>query len=104
MTPRLGEFADELRAFWPRYVAHHAHPVNRALHYAADCAVVVGVLASLVLGRPWPGAAGAAAALALVVIGHVAVEGNAPLVFRRPLVATLCNLRMAWLALRGRTL
>jgi hypothetical protein len=101
MTTRLG---DEVRAFWPRYVAHHAHPANRALHYVADCAAVVGILASLVLRHPWPAPAGAAAALALVVIGHVAVEANAPLVFRRPLVASLCNLRMAWLALRRRTL
>jgi hypothetical protein len=92
---------DELRAFWPRYVAHHAHPANRALHYAADWAAVLGVLASLVLRRPLPAAAGALAALALVVIGHVTIERNAPLVFRRPLLATLCNLRMACRARKG---
>jgi hypothetical protein len=96
--PRLEE---QLRAFWPHYVAHHAHPANRALHYAADCVVIGGFLASVVLREPWPAAAGAGTGLALVVVGHVLVEKNAPLVFRRPLLATLCNVRMAWRALHS---
>jgi hypothetical protein len=95
---RLGQ---EVRAFWPHYIAHHAHPVNRALHYAADCVVVGGFLASVATHEPWPAIAGAGTGLALVVAGHVWVEKNAPLVFRRPLLATLCNVRMAWLAMRS---
>jgi hypothetical protein len=99
--PSLAKLDGQLRAFWPHYVAHHTHPANRALHYAADCIVVVGVLASAVLRVPWAAIAGAGTGLALVVAGHVLVEKNAPLVFRRPLLATLCNVRMAWLALRS---
>jgi hypothetical protein len=91
----------QLHAFWPHYLAHHTHPGNRALHYAADCVVLGGFLASLAVRAPWPAAAGAGAGLALVVVGHVLVEKNAPLVFRRPVLATLCNVRMAWLALRS---
>jgi hypothetical protein len=90
---------DELRAFWPRYLAHHTHPANRALHYAADCALAIGLVASIACWRPLPAAAGALCAVALVVAGHVLVERNAPLVFRHPLLASLCNVRMAWLAL-----
>jgi hypothetical protein len=101
VSPPLARLEEQVRAFWPHYIAHHAHPANRALHYAADCIVVGGFLACVVLRAPWPAIAGAATALALVVVGHVLVERNAPLVFRRPLLATLCNVRMAWLALRA---
>jgi hypothetical protein len=90
---------DQLRAFWPDYLGHHSHPANRALHYAADFAFGIGVLASIALGRPLLAAAGVGAGLALVTVGHVFVEHNSPLVFRRPLLATICNARMAWLAL-----
>jgi hypothetical protein len=97
-----GTFRDELRAFWPVYLAHHARPANRVLHYAADCAFGLGVVASAALRRPLLGGVGLLCALALVTAGHAFVERNAPLVFRRPLLATICNMRMAWLALRGR--
>jgi hypothetical protein len=96
----LAKHREQLRAFWPHYVGHHAHPANRALHYAADCVVVGGFLACVVLREAWPAIEGLGAGLALVVAGHVLVEKNAPLVFRRPLLATLCNVRMAWLAAR----
>jgi hypothetical protein len=97
----LARLAAELRAFWPHYVAHHAHPGNRTLHYAADCVVVGGFLACVVLRDARPAIAGAGAGLALVVAGHLFVEKNAPLVFRHPLLATLCNVRMAWHAVRA---
>jgi hypothetical protein len=97
----LSRLEEQLRAFWPHYLAHHAHPANRALHYAADCVVVGGFLASVVLREPWPAAGGAGVGLALVVVGHVLVERNAPLLFRRPVLATLCNVMLAWRALRS---
>jgi hypothetical protein len=92
----------DLRAFWPEYQAHHAHPLNRALHYLADMVVMVGAAAALILLRPWVAAIGGALGLALVVAGHTLVEGNAPLVFRHPILATLCNARMLWIAIRHR--
>jgi hypothetical protein len=100
VSPSLARLEAQLRAFWPHYIAHHAHPANRALHYAADCVVVGGFLACVVLREAWPAIAGSGAGLALVVAGHLLVEKNAPLVFRHPLLATLCNVRMAWLAVQ----
>jgi hypothetical protein len=97
----LARFESRLRAFWPHYVAHHAHPANRALHYAADCIVVGGFLACVILRDARTAIASAGTALALVVVGHLFVEKNAPLVFRHPLLATLCNVRMAWRAARA---
>jgi hypothetical protein len=95
------ELLAEVEAFWPHYLRHHSHPLNRALHYAADMAVVAGVILGCRHGRLSPVLLGAAAGLALVTIGHTLVEGNSPLVFRRPILATICNVRMAVRALRG---
>jgi hypothetical protein len=92
---------DELRAFWPHYLAHHASQANRALHYAADLTFAICAVASIALARPLLAVAGLGASLSLVTIGHVVFEHNAPLVFRRPLLATLCNARLAWIALYG---
>jgi hypothetical protein len=91
----------EARSFWPEYLAHHTHPVNRALHYLADFIVIGSAIAALVLERTWIAVLGASLGLALVLVGHGLVERNAPLVFRHPLLATLCNARMVGKACVG---
>jgi hypothetical protein len=86
MPRRLSSFEE----FWPYYVALHAHPSNRALHFLGMSLALAAVAAALALAAPaW------LAFVPLLVygpawVGHTFVEKSRPAIFTYP-----------WWSLRG---
>jgi hypothetical protein len=97
MTRRFATFEE----FWPYYVAQHAEPANRALHFlGTSLAVAAGVTAATLAQPLW---------LLLVPVagygpawaGHAFVERNRPATFSHPLWSLRGDLRMyrlMWMA------
>lgn len=94
--------AVSFEAFWPRYLAEHARPATRTVHVAGTWLGVAVLLWALLVGPWW-------LALLAPVIGygaafgsHALIEHNRPASFTHPLWSLRGDLRMAWLAARGR--
>ncbi len=89
-------------AFWLVYLRDHANRATRAAHYAGVAAAAAGTVGWVTSGHiPWL-AAGLAAFLALVALGHGAIEKNRIFTLGRPLWTAAACLRMAFCALVGR--
>ncbi|MEM9072634.1 MAG: DUF962 domain-containing protein [Myxococcota bacterium] len=80
----------ELNAYWPRYLAHHTHRKNRALHDLGD----LSVLASLLTFNPFLIAMGVGVGYSFAFAGHFFVEGRKPATLEHPVLAGLSNWRM----------
>jgi hypothetical protein len=88
--------------FWAHYLAAHADPRCRALHYA-------GTLAALGLVAHAMATADRRSLIAAPIVGygaawfgHIVFEGNRPATFGHPLWSALSDLRMLGLFLSGR--
>ena len=88
--------------FWPHYLAAHADPRCRAMHYA-------GTLAALGLlghgardGRLALGCRRAGVGYAPAWFGHAVFERNRPATFGHPLWSLVSDFRMLGLFLTGR--
>lgn len=97
MVPRFSTFEQ----FWPYYVAQHAHPANRALHFLGTSLSVAAAAAAAALVTP--------AWLLLVPVlgygpawvGHLLIEKNRPATFSYPLWSLRGDFRMyrlMWMA------
>jgi hypothetical protein len=97
MERRLSSFQE----FWPDYVARHAHPVNRALHFTGVSLALANVAAAVTVGTPEWLLLVPVAVYGPAWIGHVFVEGSRPVTFRHPWWSLRANLRMyrlMWMA------
>lgn len=88
--------------FWPVYLAAHADPRTRALHYAGTLAAAA-LLILAVLEREWWWLLGAVVVgYAPAWLGHLVFERNRPATFAHPLWSLLSDFRMLGLFLSGR--
>jgi hypothetical protein len=88
--------------FWPRYLAAHADPRTRALHFVGTSAAVLILVAflatldwRLLLAAPVVG-------YACAWIGHAVFEHNKPETFGHPFWSFYSDFRMLALFLTGR--
>lgn len=84
----------DLDDFWPEYLRDHAHPGNRRLHRVGSVATLGLCAAGLVTRRPLVFALGPVVGYGLAWYGHFVVQGNVPITFARPWLASLGNWRM----------
>ena len=97
MAQRLTSFEE----FWPYYVAHHSHPVSRALHFFGTSLAVAVLAAALTVGTPLWLILVPIAAYGPASIGHFLVEKNRPAAFAYPFWSLRGDLRMyrlMWMA------
>jgi hypothetical protein len=88
--------------FWRRYLAAHADPRTRALHYLGS-SFAVGALVAAGATRDWRWLVAApAAGYGLAWLGHFAFEHNRPETFGHPAWSLVSDFRMLGLFLTGR--
>lgn len=88
--------------FWTHYLAAHADPRCRALHYAGTLAAL-GLVALAATRHNWrPLAAAPLVGYGAAWFGHVVFERNRPATFGHPLWAVISDFRMLGLFLSGR--
>jgi hypothetical protein len=88
--------------FWQRYLAAHADPRTRGLHYLGTTLAVLA-LAAAVLERDWRWLLAApVAGYGSAWLGHLVFERNKPETFGHPGWSLICDLRMLALFLSGR--
>ncbi|HYH38603.1 MAG TPA: DUF962 domain-containing protein [Azospirillum sp.] len=88
--------------FWPKYLAEHRNPVNRALHVTGTV-VATGLLVGGVALWDWRLLVAApVAGYGFAWFGHFVVEKNRPKTFEAPFRSLAGDFRMAGLALCGR--
>ena len=90
------------REFYPFYLAEHAHPVSRRLHFIGSCGVLVllgvalwqrnggWVLAALVCGYGF------------AWVGHFFFEKNRPATFKYPLWSLMGDFRLFFETVSGK--
>jgi hypothetical protein len=89
------------REFWPRYLAAHADPRTRALHYAGTGAGLILLLASVVTRSWWWLVAAPVVGYACAWTGHLVFEHNKPETFGHPFWSLYSDFRMLALFLAG---
>ena len=97
MNRRLSSFGE----FWPYYVAEHAHPANRALHFLGMSLAVATAAAALTLGQPLGLLFVPVVGYTPAWIGHFFVEKNRPATFTYPAWSLRGDFRMyrlMWMA------
>lgn len=88
--------------FWTHYLAAHADPRCRALHYAGTLAAL-GLVALAATRRNWrPLAAAPLVGYGAAWFGHVVFERNRPATFGHPLWSAVSDFHMLGLFLSGR--
>jgi hypothetical protein len=88
--------------FWRRYLAAHADPRTRALHYLGS-SLALGALVAAGATRDWRWLVAApAVGYGLAWLGHFAFEHNRPETFGHPAWSLLSDFRMLGLFLAGR--
>ena len=90
------------REFWPIYVAAHADPRTRALHYAGTAAALIASAAAAARGDWRWLIAAPLLGYAPAWFGHAVFERNRPATFGHPLWSLLSDFRMLALFLTGR--
>jgi hypothetical protein len=75
--------------FYPIYLAEHATPACRRLHFVGNTAVLGAVVAAVATGNAWWLVAAPVAGYGFAWLGHFAFEHNRPTTFRHPLYSLL---------------
>jgi hypothetical protein len=96
------EMAMTYGEFWPHYLAAHADPRCRALHYAGTLAVLGLVLHGVATGSRHSLIAAPLVGYGAAWFGHVVFERNRPATFGHPLWSVVSDFRMLGLFLSGR--
>jgi hypothetical protein len=87
--------------FWPRYLAAHANPRTRALHYVGTGGAALAVLAAA-LSRDWRWLIAAPfVGYGCAWIGHFVFEHNRPETFSHPFWSLYSDFRMLALFATG---
>jgi hypothetical protein len=87
--------------FWPRYLAAHADPRTRGLHYLGTSAAVTALLAAAV-ARDWRWLLAAPIlGYAPAWLGHLVFERNRPETFKHPAWSLVSDFRMLAMFLSG---
>jgi hypothetical protein len=88
--------------FWRRYLAAHADPRTRGLHYVGT-SLALAALAAAAVERDWRWLAAApVAGYALAWFGHLKFERNRPETFGHPVWSLVSDFRMLGMFLSGR--
>ncbi len=97
MSRRFASFAE----FYPFYLAEHANPVSRRLHFAGSWGVLAFLVAGLATGHAWWFAGMPLCGYGCAWIGHFFFEHNRPATFSHPLYSLMGDWRMFLDILRG---
>jgi len=100
-SPDSDSFASFER-FWPRYLAEHARPGTRALHYTGTALAGLVLLVALIARIWWLLLLVPVAGYLFAWIGHWRIEKNRPATFTHPLWSLAGDIKMFALALSGR--
>ena len=88
--------------FWRRYLAAHADPRTRGLHYVGT-SLALAAIAAAAVERDWRWLAAApTAGYGLAWLGHLKYEHNRPETFVHPVWSLISDFRMLGLFLSGR--
>jgi hypothetical protein len=88
--------------FWRRYLAAHADPRTRGLHYVGT-SLALATLAAAALERDWRWLfAAPIAGYGLAWLGHLRFEHNKPETFGHPVWSLASDFRMLGVFLSGR--
>jgi hypothetical protein len=98
MDPRAFETFEE---FWDYYVAEHANPTTRMLHFVGTTAAMGCVAGAIVFRKKWLLLAAPVVGYAPAWASHFFVEKNRPATFGHPLWSLRADLRMWWKTVRG---
>ena len=90
------------KEFWPLYLRAHRLPGTRALHYFATAIGILSAIEAVVAHKPHVFLVGIAISYGIAISAHWFVEGNQPLIRVNAFLGAVADLRMCWLALRGR--
>jgi hypothetical protein len=88
--------------FWRRYLAAHADPRTRFLHYLGTALGVVALVGGAILHDWRCLVAAPILGYALAWLGHLAFERNRPETFRHPAWSLASDFRMLGLFVSGR--
>jgi len=85
MTDRFASFAE----FYPFYLAEHANPTCRRLHFVGTSLVLATIVAAFATRNAWWFAATPVAGYGFAWVGHFFFEHNRPATFTYPLYSFL---------------
>jgi hypothetical protein len=85
MAERFSSFAE----FYPLYLAEHATPACRRLHFVGSTLVIASVAAAIATSDAWWLAGAPVCGYGFAWIGHFAFEHNRPATFRHPLYSLI---------------
>lgn len=102
MNEHASEGFESFAAFYPYYLAEHADPRCRMMHFAGTTGVIAIVIAALASGNAWWLATLPLVGYGFAWVGHFAFEKNRPATFRYPLYSLAGDWVMYLDILRGR--
>jgi hypothetical protein len=88
--------------FWRHYLAAHADPRTRVLHYAGTSLAVAALVVAAVESDWWWLLAAPVAGYAPAWLGHLFFERNRPETFRHPAWSLVSDFRMLGMFAAGR--
>jgi hypothetical protein len=97
----MSEKRTNFTAFWPVYLAAHADPRTRGVHYCGTALAFLLLLAFLTTGSLWLLIAIPVAGYAPAWAAHAYIERNRPATFEHPLWSLIGDFRMLYLAGTG---
>lgn len=88
--------------FWPMYLDAHRHGGTRACHYLATFCGLSGTFLAALEGEILLMVGGILSGYCLAIVSHKTIEKNKPLIGVNPILGAFADMKMCWLAIRGR--